>query len=316
MIRDILTSPRRERYDHFLAHGFPAWKGTGYYYSRVRPGLGSVVLGLWVVLGGAAHYAVLVLGWKKRREFVLKYIRDSRRMAWGSETPRAAAVGAALRQATVESDHESDTGAGVASAETTRVMNRRQKRMQDKENKKGGKKGVSANTSDTTSPSPQEQEQKEQEKQQQQQLSPTGERKRIVAPNKKILIVDSLGNVFLEEETEDGEVGEFLLDPDEIARPTIRDTALFTLPTWMFNRTVGRVLGFLGLGLGSGTSSSGGDNHFEVSEDGDEADATNNGSLEEGEEKTALSGSDPVTTSRRKTRTQTKAMRQRRAAGK
>jgi hypothetical protein len=41
---------------------------------------------------------------------------------------------------------------------------------------------------------------------------PQGAKKRIVAENGKVLIVDSVGNVFLEEETEDGTKGEFLLD--------------------------------------------------------------------------------------------------------
>jgi hypothetical protein len=41
---------------------------------------------------------------------------------------------------------------------------------------------------------------------------PQGAKKRIVAENGKVLIVDSVGNVFLEEETEDGMKGEFLLD--------------------------------------------------------------------------------------------------------
>jgi hypothetical protein len=30
----------RERYDFFYKNGVPKWRGTGYYYSRFRPGLG------------------------------------------------------------------------------------------------------------------------------------------------------------------------------------------------------------------------------------------------------------------------------------
>jgi hypothetical protein len=41
---------------------------------------------------------------------------------------------------------------------------------------------------------------------------PVGAKKRTVAENGKVLIVDSVGNVFLEEETEEGDVQEFLLD--------------------------------------------------------------------------------------------------------
>jgi curved DNA-binding protein CbpA len=30
----------RQRYDFFYKNGVPKWRGTGYYYSRFRPGLG------------------------------------------------------------------------------------------------------------------------------------------------------------------------------------------------------------------------------------------------------------------------------------
>ena len=32
------------RYDFFYKNGVPKWRGTGYYYSRFRPGLGVRVL--------------------------------------------------------------------------------------------------------------------------------------------------------------------------------------------------------------------------------------------------------------------------------
>jgi hypothetical protein len=41
---------------------------------------------------------------------------------------------------------------------------------------------------------------------------PQGAKKRIVAENGKVLVVDSAGNVFLEEESEEGQKQEFLLD--------------------------------------------------------------------------------------------------------
>ncbi len=40
----------------------------------------------------------------------------------------------------------------------------------------------------------------------------TGPRKRVVAENGKILVVDAVGNVYLEQADEDGETHEFLLD--------------------------------------------------------------------------------------------------------
>ena len=61
-----------------------------------------------------------------------------------------------------------------------------------------------------------------------------------MAENGKVLIVDSVGNVFLEEEDEDGVTQEFLLDGDEIARPTIKDTALYRLPLWVYHNAFDR----------------------------------------------------------------------------
>src|SRR4030095_4511022 len=119
-----------ERYDHFLNHGFPKWKGTGYYYSRFRPGLGTVLLGLFIVFGGAAHYGALVLGWKRQREFVDRYIRHARRAAWGDELGIQGISG--LESLGVSGPAAPDVG----SEETPTVVNRRQKRMMEKESRK------------------------------------------------------------------------------------------------------------------------------------------------------------------------------------
>ncbi|KAL2003464.1 hypothetical protein VTN02DRAFT_3775 [Thermoascus thermophilus] len=231
-VADILRSPARERYDYFLQNGFPKWKGTGYYYSRFRPGLGSVLVGLFLAFGGAAHYAALVLGWKRQRDFVDRYIRQARRAAWGDELgirgiPGVDSVVGGATAPSPLSDGAADSGA-VA-------MNRRQKRMMERESRKesrrGGKGGVSRGSGAATPTG------------EPAAAAPTGDRKRVVAENGKVLIVDSVGNVFLEEETEDGERQEFLLDIDEIQRPTIRDTMLFRFPAWCFRSTVGRLLG-------------------------------------------------------------------------
>ncbi|KAF8309571.1 DnaJ-domain-containing protein [Clavulina sp. PMI_390] len=45
----------RERYDFFYKNGVPKWRGTGYYYERFRPGLGSVLIFLALVTSGAQH---------------------------------------------------------------------------------------------------------------------------------------------------------------------------------------------------------------------------------------------------------------------
>ncbi|RAL06750.1 putative endoplasmic reticulum DnaJ domain protein Erj5 [Aspergillus homomorphus CBS 101889] len=229
-VANILRGPSRERYDHFLKNGFPKWKGTGYYYSRFRPGLGSVLVGLFLVFGGGAHYAALILSWKRQREFVDRYIRQARRAAWGDESgvrgiPGLDGGGAALMPEPTTSVPEPESSA--------MPMNRRQKRMMDRENRKEGKKNAGRATgrsSGTATPTTDA------------VVEPTGERKRVIAENGKVLIVDSVGHVFLEEETEGGDREEFLLDIDEIPRPTIRDTMVFRLPGWVYQKTVGRVL--------------------------------------------------------------------------
>ncbi|CAI7652493.1 unnamed protein product [Penicillium manginii] len=232
LVANVLKGPGRDRYDHFLKHGFPLWKGTGYYYNRFRPGLGSVLIGLFLVFGGAAHYGALILGWKRQREFVGRYVRQARRAAWGDEigVRGLEAIGGPTAPApapTPAADSGSEQQGAVA-------MNRRQKRMMDKENRTKEKKAprvratASASASGTSTPT---------------EGVSTGERKRVVAENGKVLIVDSVGNVFLEEEDEEGVRKEFLLDVDEIQKPGITETMVFQLPIWCFNKTVGRVFG-------------------------------------------------------------------------
>jgi curved DNA-binding protein CbpA len=199
VIANVLKGPERERYDHFLRNGFPAWRGSGYYYQRFRPGLGSVLFGVLVVMGGGMHYFALLVGWRRRREFVQRYIRHARKTAWGHETaiPGIPGVDAVNTQQWDDKKEDKD------SSDEFVPRNRREKRAMDKENKKG-KKVQAARTARVAGIStPVEAEITS---------GPQGAKKRIVAENGKVLIVDSVGNVFLEEETEDGMKGEFLLD--------------------------------------------------------------------------------------------------------
>ncbi|KAH8693540.1 hypothetical protein BGW36DRAFT_323591 [Talaromyces proteolyticus] len=227
---NILRGPSRERYDHFLNYGFPKWKGTGYYYSRFRPGLGSVLLGLFLVFGGAGHYAALVLSWKRQREFMHRYIRHARKAAWGDERGLGGIPGldpSAATHAPPPPPSQPEEAQAVA-------MNRRQKRMMDRENRKENKKGVKTNGreagSGTATPTSET-------------VGAVGNKRRVYAENGKVLVVDSVGNVFLEEETEDGEKQEFLLDVDEIPRPQFRDTVVFRLPVWIYHKTVSKITG-------------------------------------------------------------------------
>ncbi|KAJ5992920.1 hypothetical protein N7451_008644 [Penicillium sp. IBT 35674x] len=223
-VANVLRGPGRQRYDHFLKNGFPLWRGTGYYYTRFRPGLGSVLAGLFLVFGGAGHYGALILAWKRQREFVDRYIRQARRAAYGDEMGVRGIPG-------IDSIGSSTPAPSSEGEPTAMSVNRRQKRMMDKENRKEKKSGrAPARSSGTSTPT-------------EQTVVSTGERKRVMAENGKVLIVEATGNVFLEEVNDDGERQEFLLDIDEIQKPSFRDTVVCKLPIWCFRKTVGRVLG-------------------------------------------------------------------------
>ncbi|KAJ4337349.1 hypothetical protein N0V95_008361 [Ascochyta clinopodiicola] len=239
VVANILKGPERQRYDHFLRNGFPAWKGSGYYYNRFRPGLGSVLIGVLIVMGGGMHYFALLMGWKRRKEFVERYIRHARKTAWGDETAIQGIPGVDATPASVPvNSQQFENGEKEEEEEKEPEFvprNRREARAWEKDQRKNSKKPAivkKARTAGISTPIETE------------LISgPHGAKKRIVAENGKVLIVDSVGNVFLEEETADGMKGEFLLDPDEEPAPTIFDTLLFKLPKFIYNQSAGRVLG-------------------------------------------------------------------------
>ena len=205
LVANILRGEGRERYDHFLQNGFPKWRGTGYYYARYRPGLGTVLTGLFIFVGGGVHYAALYLGWKRQREFVERYIKHARRMAWGDEGGIGAIPGLGGSTGGMNGNASRQQ---MEDSEDSMQWNRKQKRAMAKDKKKEDrapvKSGRAAQKAKNEGVStPQEAEITS---------GPVGAKKRTVAENGKILIVDSVGNVFLEEETEEGETGEFLLD--------------------------------------------------------------------------------------------------------
>ncbi|MCJ1418049.1 hypothetical protein MMC32_004394 [Xylographa parallela] len=229
VIANILRGEGRERYDHFLSNGFPKWRGTGYYYARFRPGLLSTICGLFVFGGGLAHYGVLMLSWKRQREFVERYIRQARKTAWGDETgivgiPGIDATGGVEIPATATGQEDG----GMA-------LNRKQKRLQEREAKKGkdNKRSRSAQRSGTHTPldvDPQ---------------VPQGQKKRVEAENGKTLLVDSVGNVYLEEEDAEGKKEQYLLDPNEIVRPTFKQTVLYRMPVWVYHKLRVRIVGYM-----------------------------------------------------------------------
>ncbi|KAL9057604.1 MAG: hypothetical protein Q9162_002219 [Coniocarpon cinnabarinum] len=234
-IAGILRDQRRERYDYFLKNGFPKWRGTGYYYARFRPGFSSVVLGLLVVFGGGAHYGAMYISWKRRREFVERYVGHARKMAWGDESG-IPGLDSALNGNAEPAVPTQDIQQMDAASQQQQGLNRKQKRQQEREGRRESKKPTRTKSAGAV-------KQADGATDASQNGTQTSARKKVVAENGKVLVVEAEGNVFLEEETSDGETHELLLDPDEIPAPRVLDTALFRLPVWMYSRTVGWVLG-------------------------------------------------------------------------
>jgi ribosomal protein L14E/L6E/L27E len=206
IVANILRGPGRDRYDHYLSNGFPTWKGTEYYYNRYRPGLGTAMIGVFLFGGGAAHYLALYLGWKRRREFVERYIKFARDAAWGGNL--------GINVPGIDAEPVAAPAEPAAPAEgPQQPMNRKQRRMQEQNAKREaakdsakqkGRAGAIARRAESASGSATPQPQS--------QSGPTGSKKRVVAENGKVLVVDSLGDVYLEQQDAEGNVEEFLLD--------------------------------------------------------------------------------------------------------
>lgn len=187
LIANILRGEGRERYDHYLSNGFPLWKGTDYYYNRYRPGLGTVIIGVFLVGGGAVHYFILYMSYKRQKEFVGRYVKYARDTAWGGNFSVPA------EEPEPEAAQDDEDG-------PPQPMNRRERRMRDKETKREGGRPKKARKVKSSTSS------------REASTGPTGQKRRVVAENGKVLVVDSLGDVYLEEEDKEGVVHEFLLD--------------------------------------------------------------------------------------------------------
>ncbi|CAK5275597.1 unnamed protein product [Mycena citricolor] len=72
----------RERYDFFYKNGVPVWRGTGYYYSRFRPGLGSVFIFL-VFVTSTFHYMAQRVNYKNDLERIDRIVKEAQLAAWG-----------------------------------------------------------------------------------------------------------------------------------------------------------------------------------------------------------------------------------------
>jgi len=72
----------RERYDFFYKNGVPKWRGTGYYYSRFRPGLGSVFVFLTILTSGLQLF-IQRFNYKKDLDRIEFITRKAKVAAWG-----------------------------------------------------------------------------------------------------------------------------------------------------------------------------------------------------------------------------------------
>lgn len=143
------------------------------------------------------------MNWMKHRDFVERYIRQARRIAWGDEVQNIAGIGNGTPAPAAVPEPSSE--------EEPQAMNwnRKEKRAAERESRRAAKKPKStraaiveqAKNSGVSTPVEAELT-----------SGPVGAKKRTIAENGKVLIVDSVGNVYLEERTEEGELHEFLLD--------------------------------------------------------------------------------------------------------
>lgn len=143
--------------------------------------------GLFLLVGGGVHYLILYMGWKKQKEFIGRYVKFARDTAWGP--------GASIPGVDVDVDGTATPDTQDEGDASLQAMNRKQRRMMGKEKKGDAKPAKKARKLPAVKGTD----------------TPTN-KKRVVAENGKVLVVDAEGNVFLEEQDEDGFVNEYLLD--------------------------------------------------------------------------------------------------------
>ncbi|KAF3916531.1 hypothetical protein ABW20_dc0101810 [Dactylellina cionopaga] len=203
LVAKILRGAERERYDHFLRNGFPRWRGTGYYYERFRPGLISVLIGMWVVLAGGAHYLTMIMNYTQQKKFMENYIKDARVAAWGNS-----GIGGGLNL-----DALGDSGTPPPAGTQG---NRKQRRAMK----------TSGGASGTATPP--------------EKVQHIAKRK-VTSENGKVFMVTSLGDVSLLEEDDDGVTQEYLLDLDEIPKAQWKNTAMVTIPLRFYGFVLGKL---------------------------------------------------------------------------
>ncbi|KAF8517791.1 hypothetical protein JB92DRAFT_3082520 [Gautieria morchelliformis] len=77
----------RKRYDFFYKNGVPKWRGTGYYYARFRPGLGTVLTFL-IFLTSGLQYIIQRMNYKNDLARIQQFVSKARLAAWGPKLNR------------------------------------------------------------------------------------------------------------------------------------------------------------------------------------------------------------------------------------
>ena len=181
-----------------------------------------MLAGLFLFVGGWAHWVYLWLNARQQRKFFEGFLKEARVSAWGN----AGVPG--LAEVNNKKDDAATVPAPDGGAQQEGPRNRKERRFQKKASRADANDDSS---SSAPAPAPQ-------------MVGSAGAgRRKVVAGNGKVLVVNSTGEVFLVEENEDGEEVELPLDINDIQTPSWKDTAVVRLPMWVFNKTIGRFMG-------------------------------------------------------------------------
>jgi len=82
IVKILREEGSRKRYDFFYKNGVPKWRGTGYYYSRFRPGLGSVLVFL-AILSSGIQYAIQLINRRRDLQRIERFVRLGKAAAYG-----------------------------------------------------------------------------------------------------------------------------------------------------------------------------------------------------------------------------------------
>ncbi|KAI8060130.1 hypothetical protein BC940DRAFT_350788 [Gongronella butleri] len=74
----LRNKSKRERYNFFYKNGVPRWRGTGYYYARFRPGVGTVAVIVTLIASGMQYLAQRI-NYQQEKKRILHFVDDARR---------------------------------------------------------------------------------------------------------------------------------------------------------------------------------------------------------------------------------------------